>query len=107
LRALNRSDFSSFNLTTNIWSMNADGSNQAPLTKLTALIVFKGNIADANPIWSPDGSKVFFVWIGALNGDDAANGNFNIWVMNADGSVETPLTKLNAINADRETPTRP
>jgi Tol biopolymer transport system component len=98
-RALDGSN--SFNLpnnTQNVWIMNADGSNQKPLTKLTA-----SNADAIYPLcWSPDGSKLVFSSSAAFNGSDAVdvNGVENIWVMNADGSGQTPLTKLTAFIAE-------
>src|SRR5260370_4414897 len=45
----------------------------------------------------------------ALDGSDAINApnqTFNVWVVNADGSGTTPLTKLTANNADSFVPAR-
>src|SRR5260370_2012070 len=45
----------------------------------------------------------------ALDGSDAINApnqTFNVWVVNADGSGTTPLTKLTANNADSFGPVR-
>ena len=53
-----------------IYVMNTDGSNQQRLTY--------NSVDDANPTWSPDGTKIAFV----TNRD----GNYEIYVMNADGS---------------------
>jgi Tol biopolymer transport system component len=101
-RALDGSDaVNAPNSTLNIWVVNADGSGTTPVTKLTA------NNADSfRPVWSPDGSKIAFNSGRALDGSDAANSNvtFNIWVMNADGSGATPLTKLTASGADSLVP---
>lgn len=87
--------------TSNIWVMNADGSNQTPLTELTVL-----DADSFNPQWSPDGSKIAFTSSRALDGTDAANSNEteNIWVMNADGSDPTPLTELTADGAGSSDP---
>src|SRR5262249_23319836 len=103
-RALNGGDFFSANFTNNIWVMNTDGSGTTALTNVTAFI---NSSRDADPSWSPDGSKIVFVWQGALNGADLPNidSTANIWVMNADGSGATPLTKLTAKGADSEPPT--
>jgi Tol biopolymer transport system component len=81
----------------NIWVMNADGSDQTALTNLTA-----SNVRSSNPRWSPDGSEVAFSSSRALDGSDAVsiNGTFNIWVMKADGTGVTPVTKLTAAGAD-------
>jgi Tol biopolymer transport system component len=94
--ALDGSDALNTNSTVNIWVVNSDGSGAAPLTKLTAT-----GAGSSSPIWSPDGTQVFFSSQRALDGTDAANLNStrNIWVVNADGSSATPLTKITAANA--------
>ena len=53
-----------------IYSMNADGSNQINLTLHTA--------SDFDPAWSPDGTEVAF--------DTDRDGNYEVYTMNADGS---------------------
>ncbi|HSM85076.1 MAG TPA: hypothetical protein VLT16_02935, partial [Candidatus Limnocylindrales bacterium] len=75
----------------NLWLVSANGSSVTPLTRVTA-----PNAASGNAAWSPDGSKLVFASAQALDGSDAAstNSTFNIWVMNADGSAATPLTRL-------------
>jgi Tol biopolymer transport system component len=100
-RALDGSDSINTNPTSNVWVMNADGSGQTPLTRLTATSAFS-----FAPVWSPDGSKIAFESSRALDGSDSANTNqtFNIWVMNADGSGQTPLTRLTATSAISLTP---
>jgi Tol biopolymer transport system component len=66
--------------------MNADGSNPTRLTESTAaregypVWVWAGN-----PVWSPDGSKIAFV--------SNRDGRRDIYIMNADGSNVTRLTK--------------
>jgi len=68
----------------NLWVMNPDGSNQTRLTS---------NAGDEhNPAWSPDGTKIAFYSVpndslGCSSGD-----NWEIYVMNADGSNQTNLT---------------
>lgn len=54
--------------------MDAEGSNQARLTRNGAI--------DRAGTWSPDGSKIAF----ASNRDNSNPYNFDIYVMNADGS---------------------
>lgn len=66
-----------------IYVMNADGSNQTRLTVDPAI--------DADPGWSPDGSRLVFA--------STRDGNEEIYVMNADGSNQTRLT--NNTFADR------
>jgi Tol biopolymer transport system component len=60
-----------------IYVMNADGSNQVRLTQRPA--------DDDEPAWSPDGSKIAF----RSNLDKTSR----IYVMNADGSHVTPITQ--------------
>jgi TolB protein len=66
---------------TEIFVMNADGSNQQVVVSMTA-----GDAID--PRWSPDGSRVAFVHLpGGMSGEARS-----IWVANADGSGLTQLT---------------
>jgi len=90
-RALFLSDEVNANNTFNIWIVNPDGSGLTPLTKLTA-----AGATSFEAVWSPDGGKIAFASRRAFDGSDNANTNAtaNIWVMNADGSGATPLTKL-------------
>ncbi|MEJ7742640.1 MAG: hypothetical protein WKF73_08905 [Nocardioidaceae bacterium] len=62
-------------LINDIWVMNADGTNKVALTDT-------GN--DGAPVWSPDGSQIAFV--------SDRDGNPEIFVMNADGSNQRQLT---------------
>jgi Tol biopolymer transport system component len=93
-RALDGSDATTAHFTDNIWLANADGTGVTPLTRLD------GTFAGASlPAWSQDGSKIAFTSGGAFDGSNTAGPNFNLWVMNADGSGATPLTRfLNAAN---------
>jgi len=65
---------------TDIYIMNADGSDQQRLTDDPAY--------DAWPAWSPDGSKIAFV--------SDRSGNPDIYVMDADGSNLQQLTQNSA-----------
>jgi Tol biopolymer transport system component len=110
-RALDGSDNLNTNTTTNIWVMNADGSSPAHLTNLTAMgpggTIFGGSRPDQIMIpWLKDGTKIAFTSSRALDGSDTPNTNsvVNIWVMNADGSAQTPVTKVTDLNIDTSEP---
>jgi Tol biopolymer transport system component len=60
-----------------IWVMNADGSDQRPLTKL--------GLDARYPSWSPDGSRIVFVVL--------ERGNQDIYLMNSDGTGTIRLTE--------------
>ena len=72
--------FNSFrdDLNGDIFTMNADGTNQTRLTMNTAV--------DLQPQWSPDGSKIVF------RSERDGGGLSAIYVMQADGSNQTRLT---------------
>jgi Tol biopolymer transport system component len=65
-----------------IYDMNPDGRAQTRLTYDTNL-TYSTN-SDDYPTWSPDGSKIAF--------DRYIDGQYQIYVMNADGTGERPLT---------------
>ena len=66
-----------------IYVMNADGSNQTPLTNNTAV--------DSFAAWSPDGAKIVFYSGRDIQGPPIAT-NYEIYIMEADGSNQTNLT---------------
>jgi len=61
---------------TEICTINADGSGKTRLTKTKAV--------NTNPTWSPDGQKIAFI--------SDRDGSSEVYVMNADGSEPTRLT---------------
>jgi Tol biopolymer transport system component len=67
----------------NIFSMNADGSNQVDLTKTKQA----DNIINFEPTWSPDGTKVAFMRQTPTAGEEQ-----DIWVMDANGTNPVNLT---------------
>lgn len=80
-----------------IWVMKADGTN---LTRLTINPQLAADLAgpvygkDFGPAWSPDGTKIVF-WTTRLD-----LGNSEIYVMNADGTNPTRLTKNSASDSE-------
>jgi Tol biopolymer transport system component len=87
-RALNGTDAAIANR--NIWIINPDGTGPQPLTRLT-------QAPSIDFAWSPDGKKIAFVSPRALDGSDAIGTAANIWLMNANGSGATPLTRLTTL----------
>ena len=69
--------------TTDIYVMNADGTNVVALTTATPQLDFSINV---HPSWSPDGSKIAFT--SNRNGQRKSE----IWVMNANGTGLVQLT---------------
>src|SRR5438874_2710686 len=71
--------------TSQVYVMNADGSGQTQLT-------FDAQPKDQVPDWSPDGSEI--AYLADTHGiSDVVNPSWgDIWVMNADGSDQHPIT---------------
>jgi Tol biopolymer transport system component len=70
----------------NIFSMNADGSNQVDLTNTEEPVI------NFEPSFSPDGSKIVFMRQGLSGGDR------DIWVMDANGTGAVNLTNSPGVN---------
>ena len=64
-----------------IFAMNPDGSGRTDLSD-------NGYFFDNSPAWSPDGTRIAFE-----TQRETDNFNFAIWVMNADGSAQTDVTR--------------
>jgi Tol biopolymer transport system component len=71
-----------------IWTIGVDGTNQTNLTNTTTH-------SEAEPVWSPDGTKIAFARIAH---PPPATDNFDIYVMNPDGTGVTQVTT----NPDRD-----
>ena len=88
----------------NIWIINADGTGLQALTQVTA-----ASAASTVPIFSPDGTKIYFTSqrsIVSPYADSAASPLVrNVWVMNADGTGLQPLTLTTTLSADSFAPT--
>ena len=70
--------------TSQVYVMNADGSGQTQLT-------FDPQPKDQVPDWSPDGSQI--AYLADTHGiSDVTQSWGDIWVMNADGSGQRPIT---------------
>jgi hypothetical protein len=65
---------------------------------------FSGRWSDADPHFSPDGSKLFFISNRPVTGD-SARGDYDIWVVDkrTDGSWDTPRRLPPPVNADGAT----
>jgi len=66
-----------------VWVMDANGGNQTQLT-------FDPLPKDQVPDWSPDGSKI--AYLADTHGTPGVPAWGDIWVMNADGSGQHPIT---------------
>lgn len=76
-----------------IYVMNADGSG---LTAITG----DSTATEVDPTWSPDGEKIAYTRYS--QNDQCELADWGIWVMNADGSVQTPLTSGGSTTMDSQ-----
>lgn len=97
IRALDGSNANTPFLNSNIWVVNADGTGSTPLTHLASLppgSISTGPNRCYSPHWSPDGTRIAMVCVLSPDGNEANPAGTNIWVMNADGSGATALSKF-------------
>jgi Tol biopolymer transport system component len=71
---------------TELYVINADGSNVQQLTHYNTLV--------ARPLWSPDGSKIVFTYQKGV----ADQARYNVYIINADGSGQRALTTGDTID---------
>lgn len=78
-----------------IWVMDPDGSNKVQLTSDTIL--------EGAPQWSPDGNRILYdayhlhkylVYPSPCNYYEVVIWNWDLWVMNAEGSNQTPVEMI-------------
>ena len=75
-----------------IYAMNADGSNVRRLTNTGGVVSdVQLDGLDADPAWSPDGRRIAF--------NSNRDGDYEIYVMNADGSGQRNLTDNASLDA--------
>lgn len=65
------------------WDIYTIDTKTAQRTRLTAPSLLEGNYSSAAPAWSPDGKQIAFI--------TNRSGQWEFWVMNADGSNPRPL----------------
>ena len=71
-----------------VFSVNSDGSGLTALTRPATTLVdeLPSNVA---PSWSPDGRQIVYL---SNRDDDNDSGSWRIWVMDADGGRQRPLS---------------
>ena len=76
-----------------LWLMNADGSNQRPLLSTP-------DVQEENPNWSPDGSQIAFDSCPSVSYPCPGSPDYNIYVVNPDGTGLTQITTDPKIDAN-------
>jgi Tol biopolymer transport system component len=90
------------NAATNIWTGYVPGNNLC-CTNLTSSTA--SGTDSFNPVWSPDGTLIFFDSSRSLNANDLVNTNTrNIWVVAADGGGDRAVTQITAVDAGSSKP---
>lgn len=84
---LTRADMDRSVYDSDVWLINADGSNDMQLTR--------GRGTDNHPRWSPDGSHIAFL-------SDRDNGRGAIWILDANGGEPEKLTNEKGAISDFE-----
>lgn len=79
-------------LTRNIWIMDPDGSHALPLTQFT-----EGHLRITSLAWSPDSRKLAYISNRALDGSLKGARGENLWLIHADGSGSSPLTRFHQV----------
>ncbi len=77
-----------------IWKMKA--ARESETNRAQRLTTNGPTIYEWDPVWSPDGTKIAFV----STRDAAFEGDYDIYVMNADGSDQTRLTNARGGDSD-------
>lgn len=81
----------------NIWRMDLDGSNKQPLTDL--------HEADSRlGFLTPDGLHIIYNSNRALDGSDQSIGVVNLWITDLDGISHEPLTRLENVGIEHQSP---
>jgi Tol biopolymer transport system component len=87
----------------NIWIADADGGNLTALTQNTT-----AGMQSFVPTFSPDGAQIVFHSLSDVTSpfpwNGTATGSRNIWIMNADGSGRTPITRNTLAGRDSRIP---
>jgi TolB protein len=79
-----------------IWLMNADGSNARAITHFASADLRASHWA-FQPTWSPDGKTIAYV-------SEEASFDLALWMMNADGSGRREIAALNAYTGGIDNP---